>query len=252
MQIGVNWKNLLGILVFVASQQVVADYKVITDRKPLGKHGWVYSWNIYSDRGVPKSIGVSITGAALKDLPDEMEVIVLEPKNKYRILPYRHITVDWNPHGHEPMGIYTDPHFDFHFFFLTSAQREAITCQGAQALICTKAISVNLIPPDYAPTPEGVPKMGWHWVDLKSPEFNGQPFTSTFIYGYYNGQTAFIEPMITLAYLKTKPHAIYPVKQTAGISEEGYYPKNYTVSYNHVADTYDVALVDLQSRTSSR
>lgn len=252
MKIGVNWKSLLGILVFVASQQAVADYKVITDKKPLGKHGWVYSWNIYSNNNVPKSIGVSITGGGLKGLPDEMEVIVLQPKEKYRIRPYRHITVDWNPHGHDPMGIYTKPHFDFHFFFLTSAQREAITCQGADALNCMKAVPTKLIPPDYGATPEGVPMMGWHWVDLKSPEFNGQPFTSTFIYGYYKGQTAFLEPMVTLEYLKTKPHAIYPVKQTEAVSEEGYYPKNYTVSYNHVADTYDVALVNLQGRTTSR
>lgn len=252
MKIGVNWKNLLGILVFVASQQAVADYKVITDRKPMGKHGWIYSWNIYSDRGAPKSIGVSITGAALKALPDEMEVIVLQPKEKHRIRPYRHITVDWNPHGHDPMGIYTTPHFDFHFFFLTSAQREAITCQGADALVCMKVVPAKLIPPYYGQTPEGVPKMGWHWVDLTSPEFNGQPFTSTFIYGYYNGQTAFLEPMVTLDFLNTKPHVTFPVKQATGISEEGYYPKNYSVHFNHVTDTYDVALIDLQGRTTSR
>ncbi len=254
MQIGVNWKNLLGILVFVASQHTMADRKVITDRKPVGKHGWIYSWNIYSDQGVPKAIGVSINGKALKELShdDEMQIFVLQPKPPYMIEPYKHITVDWNPHGHEPMPIYTLPHFDFHFFFLSSAEREAITCQGADALVCTKAIGSSLIPADYAPTPEGVPKMGWHWVDTKSPEFNGQKFTATFIYGFYNAQTAFLEPMVTLEYLKSKPQAEFPVKLASNISHSGMYPKKYTVNYNYVEDTYNVALADLISRTSSR
>jgi len=252
MQIGVNWKNLLGILVFVASQHAAADRKVITDRQPFGKHGWVYSWNIYSDQGVPKTIGVSITGKALKELPDEMEVIVLQPKAPYVVEPYKHITVDWNPQGHDPMGIYTKPHFDFHFFFITSAQREAITCQGADALICTKAVPSSYIPADYGATPEGVPMMGWHWVDLKAPEFNGLPFSATFIYGFYNGVTNFLEPMVTLEYLKSKPQAEYPVRLSQNISHSGMYPKKYTVTYNHVDDTYNVALADLISRTSSR
>ncbi|AZZ35493.1 hypothetical protein CIK05_01310 [Bdellovibrio sp. qaytius] len=252
MKIGVNWKSLLGILVFVASHHAVADRKVVTDRKPLGKHGWVYSWNIYSDAGVPKAIGISVNGAAFKELPeDDMETIVLQPKAQYAIAPYKHFTLDWNPHGHEPDGIYTKPHFDYHFFFITSAEREAITCQDADALICTKAVPSSYIPADYAPTPAGVPKMGWHFVDLKAPEFNGQPFSATFIYGFYNGVTNFLEPMITLEYLKTKPHAEYPVRLSQNISHSGFYPQKYMVIYNHVEDTYSVVLADLLNRTSS-
>ena len=42
--------------------------------------------------------------------------------------------------------------------------------------------------------------MGWHWIDPLSPEFTGQPFSKTYIYGYYGGELSFVEPMITLAY----------------------------------------------------
>ncbi len=48
----------------------------------------------------------------------------------------------------------------------------------------------------------GVPQMGAHWVDVTSPELNGSTFAQTFIYGSYDGQVNFYEPMITLDFLK--------------------------------------------------
>ena len=211
MQFGVKWKNLLGILVLFAAQSTFA-YRVITDRIPLGK-GTVYSFVEYSQRKVPTAIGMAISGSALKTLPEEMQMFELIPKGKHKIPPYDHLGFDWNPMGHEPPGIYDVPHFDYHFYMISRPVRHAITCAGADALACTQAIPAPLIAPDYVPTPAGVPMMGWHWLDSKSPELNGQPFTRTFIYGYYKGLTAFLEPMITLAYLKTKPQAVFPVKQ---------------------------------------
>ena len=37
--------------------------------------------------------------------------------------------------------------------------------------------------------------MGVHAVNPSAPEFHNQPFTATFLYGYYNKQQTFIEPM---------------------------------------------------------
>lgn len=59
-------------------------------------------------------------------------------------------------------------------------------------------------------------------------------------------------PMVTLAYLKTKPQMVFPVKQQQNITHTGWYPKNYSVGYKSVTDTYEVALIDLYYRTSSR
>ena len=43
---------------------------------------------------------------------------------------YDHVTVDWNPHGHIPEGVYNVPHFDFHFYVIDSTARNAITAVG--------------------------------------------------------------------------------------------------------------------------
>lgn len=251
MKFGVNWKNLLGILVLVVSQHALASYKVITDRKPLGK-GWVYSWTKYSNRRVPLELGLAVTGSAMKTAPDEMTMISLVPKAKHYVAPYKHFTIDWNPHGHEPMGIYTVPHYDFHFFTIPLHTVHNITCAGADEANCMQAIAAPLIPDNFIPTPAGVPMMGWHWVDVTSPEFNGQPFSSTFIYGYYKGKTAFLEPMVALSFLQTKPNTTYPVKQQPAVSEDGYYPQKYRVYYDATSDTYNVAYIDLKYRTTGR
>lgn len=250
MQFGVKWKNLLGILVFFVAQSAFA-YRVITDRIALGK-GSVYSFVEYSRYKTPTAIGVVISGASLKTLPDDMQMFELIPKGKNRVPPFDHIGFDWNPMGHEPPGIYDLPHFDFHFYIVPRHIRHNITCAGADEANCLKSIEPTFIPANYSATPAGVPMMGWHWIDLTSPEFNGQIFTRTFIYGYYKGITAFLEPMITLKYLKSKPQAAFPVAQQSAVSKNGYYPKNYTVKFNPIQDIYEVALTNLVYRSISR
>ena len=41
--------------------------------------------------------------------------------------------------------------------------------------------------------------MGSHWLDLTAGEWNNMPFSYNFLYGSYNGQVTFYEPMITLS-----------------------------------------------------
>ncbi|RYD93814.1 MAG: hypothetical protein EOP50_10530, partial [Sphingobacteriales bacterium] len=57
--------------------------------------------------------------------------------------------------------------------------------------------------------------MGKHWADTTAVEFHGKKFEKTFIYGSYNGKFIFLEPMIALDYLKTKPNITLPISQAA-------------------------------------
>jgi hypothetical protein len=243
MNFGVKKILLIGFLTVLSNQFAYAGKRIVTDRKPLGK-GLVYSWVEYGIRPRVQAIGISITGSAMDSLPEDMQVIVLKPKKQHSVPPFKHFTVDWNPHGHDPMGIYTVPHFDYHFFMISSAKRESITCANADAAVCMVQPNQALIPANYVPTPEGVPMMGWHWVDITSPEFNGQPFSATMIYGYYNGKINFIEPMVALSYLETQPNAEFEIKQPAEVSAHGYYPKRYHVWFKAATDTYEVVMTD--------
>ncbi len=239
-------KIMLGLLVLFTVQNATSATKVVTARKAVGK-GYVYSWYQYlRNPHRPRVFGLSITASAAEGLGgDQMLEFSLEPDAKHQIPPFKHFTIDWNPHGHDPIEIYGVPHFDFHFYTISHTERHQITCMGSDAAVCTKAPAADLIPQDYVPTPGGVPMMGWHWVDPTSSEFHGFPFTATFVFGYYNGNQIFWEPMVALSFLESHPTKTYEIKQPDKVSSKGWYPMKYIVRYNSPIDTYDVMLTDL-------
>jgi hypothetical protein len=166
-------------------------------------NGYIRSYVTTDSNGVPISIGIVMTEGALTGLParnTEVNMPLPQP-----VPPYDHIAVDWNPHGHEPTQIYGVPHFDFHFYMVNQATLQQITATGADLERAMKNPPVQFIPPGYIATPP-VPQMGTHWLPGSTPELHGQPFTQVFLYGFYNGEMIFIEPMITAAYLQAHPN----------------------------------------------
>lgn len=64
---------------------------------------------------------------------------------------------------------------------------------------------------------------------------------------YDKGRLIFLEPMVTQAYLKSKPDVTVPVKTPEHYSVPGWYPTNYTVRYDKKAKRYLVALGGLKA-----
>ncbi|MGH7507185.1 MAG: DUF5602 domain-containing protein, partial [Longimicrobiales bacterium] len=157
--------------------------------------------------------------------------------------PFRHVLIDWNPGGHEPPGIYDLPHFDFHFYTITDAERRDI--DPADPAFADKAArfpAADHTPPGYTAIPGAVPFMGAHWVDPTSPELNGETFTQTFIYGSWDGALIFAEPMITKDFLESRPDFERPIPVPERRAEPGYYPANYSIRWDAPSREYRVAL----------
>ena len=92
-------------------------------------------------------------------------------------------------------------------------------------------------------------QMGNHWNDPSEPQYSGQPFTKTMIYGTYDGALIFTEPMVSKAYLETKPsRALSPIKLPAQYSTPGYQATSYSVAYDAGTKEYLVALSGLVLR----
>jgi hypothetical protein len=160
-------------------------------------------------------------------------------------MPFDHISLDWNPVGHEPPGIYDLPHFDFHFYMISHTERESITPTDTQFVTKgTTLPAAEYIPQGYILPPGStpVPEMGSHLLDPTSPELNGQVFTKTFIYGMYDARIIFVEPMITRAYILSKPNATEALKLPAKYQKSGYYPTSYSVKYDEQAKQYRIGL----------
>ncbi|MBK9017326.1 MAG: DUF5602 domain-containing protein [Saprospiraceae bacterium] len=198
--------------------------------------------------GEPIEIGFMFDEKALQNLPTgdpHGHEYKLKLPTDVDIAPFNHITFDWNEHGHEPPGVYDLPHFDCHFYFISEAERGAIGPNDT--LQFNKPLPAENLPPNYLETPGGVPGMGAHVVDLLSPEIAGTGvFTKTFIFGKYDGELVFIEPMITMDYLKGKPNVSTPIRQPQKWQQDGYYPASYDIRYNASSKMYSIVMQGLQ------
>jgi hypothetical protein len=219
--------------------------------RQLGE-GRAYAFTTLDTDGKPIAIGLRMSETALTGLPAEAphdgtgwEYVLPLPKEA-AFLGYDHVGVDWNPHGHIPEGVYNKPHFDFHFYMISPAEKEKITATGEDLARAHKAPAPEFMPEGYI-LPEGteVPRMGAHAIDPSSPEFNKMPFTKTFIYGFYDGQMVFVEPMITKAFIETKPNTTDRIKLPGAYAKHGYYPTMYSVKYNAAQQEYEIALEGL-------
>lgn len=251
--------------------------------RPLG-NGQARTYVTRSDAaGHPVvELGIALSEGALEGLPTSGSGHAGEhdmPHELILALPEQHgtqyklVELNWNPSGHPPAEVYGAPHFDFHFYTITKAERDAIDPSDPQW--ATKANTAPLLQyiPEFAavPLPPGtplaaaaVPKMGVHWNDMRSPELanlvglpeNFAPFTATWIIGSWDGEFIFYEPMITRDYLLAKKTAasaavrdeVRPISVPAQYAAPGRYPTAYRMTWDAEAKEYRVALANLVAR----
>jgi hypothetical protein len=230
----------------------------------------------------PLEVGVAMSEESLEGLPagtpmpghghHTMGNVLLLDLPAQNPTPYKFVQFDWNPNGHEPDSVYTVPHFDFHFYTVPVEVRNSIVPSDPR--YAEKAASFPAAQYRYpfyldAATAAGgipaaaatVPLMGLHWLDVRSPELQKltgnpgawQPFTKTFIYGSWDGQFIFDEPMITRAYILSKKTAtdpavideLIPVPTAQQYSPAGYYPSAYRITWDAQAKEYRIAVTQL-------
>lgn len=241
---------------------------------PLGK-GVARAWVSLNRQGEPLSVGVKVSERAIESLMKEAEKnhereeeheehqsFVLELPKQAESTLYDHFTLDWNPHGHPAPGIYDLPHFDVHAYMISEEEKVAIVPlapfgENGEPQF-DESPAPEFMPQDYFLEPGIVPAMGAHLLDEIAPEFHGETFTQTFIYGSYKGEIIFHEPMVTVAWLKElkqmeHPNAVFEIKQPDKYQKEGYYPLKYGFMYDHTPGEYVISLDELvfQSGTES-
>lgn len=237
-----------------ASSNVSQDKTIVGETKPLGK-GQARSWVSVDKNGNPTAIGLTFTENALSTMPTELppgqegtEVSLALPKEA-SMTAFKHIGLNWNPNGHQPAKIYDTAHFDFHFYMIAEEERERITATGDDLLRAKKQPAAEFVPEGYIYVPDSEhARMGAHWVNPLSKELQGQTFTTTFLYGSYNGSLIFAEPMITKSFLETKTNITEVIKLPAQYARRAYYPTKYSVRYDPIKKEYTVALEGMMLR----
>lgn len=216
-------------------------------------NGNVRAYAVLDEEGNPVSIGVSIDKAATEGLSQDPNAhnhndLVLAFPKEAAATGFDHVLFNWNPEGHEPSGVYTLPHFDLHFYLQALADRQAIPLYDVDSTKFNLLPDAAYFPSTYFRIPGGVPGMGVHWLDGTAPELQGEVFTHTFIFGSYNGQVTFLEPMITLAAMNNaRTETTVSIKQPQKYAS-AYFPSSYSYILDESENEYRIELKDLVKR----
>jgi len=219
--------------------------------------GHVRSWVNISHDDKPLAIGIEFTDGVLQqqhehdpgDASHGHEVLLTLHQKTKELMPFDHLTMGFMAAGHPPPGIYSVPHFDFHFYKMRLEERIAIPPYPLAMAAFNHNPPAGHLPPAYAKSPAGEAKMGAHWMDVLSPEFNGQPFTHTFVYGSYDGKVNFLEPMATLAFLIEGKGVQKAIRQPQFFDPiNKYYPTRYNIWENEDKKRHYLALDEMVLR----
>jgi hypothetical protein len=230
--------------------------------------------------GHPTIVGLSFSDTAMTNLPTTMsdgercydvngdgtigdmecagghqrEVELPKVLADLRTSPFEWVMVNWNVMGHGPPMVYDEPHFDVHFYMRPRAEVEAIRVGPCGNVVnCDDYATGRVpVPAEYNPTDYGdygfvQGGMGNHLVDKTNDEWTGGTFDRTFVYGSYNGEITYLEPMITKEWLDgLKSGAVeegcFPIKQPRKWQVAGWYPEVYCGKYDERAKQYQVSL----------
>lgn len=173
---------------------------------------------------------------------------------------FDYVLMNWNPMGHMPPGVYDKPHFDVHFYLNENEERLAIRPGPCEVLVhCDDyPLGKNLpedryLHPDFEDLDAVEPAMGNHLVDLTAPEHGGEPFTHTFIYGIWDGEVTFYEPMVTHEWFSGLVDGsiggeCFPIKQPQAWQQSGWYPTEYCMDYRENRDELTASLEEFVYR----
>lgn len=185
--------------------------------------------------GIPTVVGVIIPIAAIENAPDDgpfQDDLILDmPALAQQKTMLSQLRVNWLAHGHGPAP-YGEAHFDLHFYRGTSAEIDAIDCQGASDF------PPEILTADHQLPGTCVSRMGYHaWPSADA--LPGAVFTASLILGYFAQKMVFIEPMIARSTLLARqdlertismpmstggPPTLYPTRMRAlYIAEESAY-----------------------------
>ena len=209
--------------------------------------GNVCTWATLGAGDKVVAYGATVPVASIQGAPADMEMVWPPVANGVARLPAEvtaatgvdHLTIYWEAHGHPP-GPYLTPHFDFHFYGIAGAAREAIDCADPAK---PSALPAGYSLPDIEIPGLGmlpglcVPSMGMHALLASEMESTGL-FSGTMVIGYYQASPVFFEPMIAREMLLKRESFELPMPAVPGLPEGVRYPGRFRADYDATTEAY--------------
>ncbi len=194
--------------------------------------GSAKTWIKTNASGNFSSIGVTISDAAFTSL-GQMDTMFELPMPSGFSSPFKSVMLDYATHDPKP---YNNPHIDPHFFYIDMGTRMNIMAGEDSTMPMNMTMPAGYMTDDLSET-----MMGVHWIDTTGPEYHGQPFESTCVYGFTKGNLAFMEVMCDKASLEGHKAITASVRQPMMMSGMMMsIPASYHVSYDSTAHTSSI------------
>jgi len=190
---------------------------------------------------VPMSLLESVTTPADMIWPPQELVSVPVPEDARQALGFDHMAINWEAFGHPPESFVT-PHFDFHFYNVSSDAVGAIDCSDESK---PSALPSRYALPDIDVPGMGefiglcVPHMGMHAM-LSDEVDDPAPFEASLVVGYYAGRPIFIEPMVSRDELLKGQDFSLPMPAVGGLPAGVRYPTRFRAEYDQVNKQYQL------------
>ena len=230
-------------------------------------NGYIRSFVELDDNGNPSNIGATLTQGALA-LPigqaDPDIVVDLSLPSEASSTAFKNIELTYRPYYYpNTPDVFLVPRLGFDFFQVSPQERDLICahpdtsgppqCVGNELTQALKTPDPGILPEGLVSTLEAQPRVGTRYFDpdVTFPIVQGQqPFTTTYDYGFYDGNPTLRGIGVTKAFLETQPNVTIPIKIPTTYSQGGYYPTSYSVTYDPASQDYRVAYSGLTYRRS--
>jgi hypothetical protein len=151
------------------------------------------------------------------------------------------IDIGHNKIGHPPVGVWTVPHFDIHFYALTEEQVDAVTCAD-QPTVADEKIPEGFV------VGECVDRMGVH-AHAPHAEGSSDPapladVNAQIIIGYDQGELTFIEPMLFAESVFQGEALDADIGRPATLGRATLWPARFEGRLDEEANEYRFQLVD--------
>jgi hypothetical protein len=186
----------------------------------------------------------------------------LPPVASPDVAPFGYVQFNYNPHGHPPPAppVYAEPHFDFHFYLVGLEDVKEIRTGTCGFFIDCEVferarmpVPERYMPPAYIEVGAAAGEEGNHLLLSTAPELGDPPaeFTQTFIFGSFDGNIIFYEPMIAASVFTTGLDECYEIAQPAAWAVAGPYPTRYCMRYLPDEEAYAVSLESFVRRDAT-
>ncbi|MEN8145249.1 MAG: hypothetical protein ABFS14_09890 [Gemmatimonadota bacterium] len=216
----------------------------------------VCTW-VVMEGGAAVELGATIPIKLVEVVPADAEMVwppaelgaVPLPAEAKTALGLDHLGINWEAHGHPP-NTFLAPHFDFHFYNLTPDEVRSIDCadETKPARLPEQHVLPDIDVPGMG-TLVGlcVPNMGMHAVQTIEAS-SSDLFEASMLIGYYRGEPAFFEPMVSQASLLAKQDFALSMPTVPALPAGVLYPSEFRAEYDEAGGQYRMIFTGFQAR----